>query len=400
MDVACLLVPEFPVALARRDAPALRGRPLIFGGSPEEHAQVRACSREAMAAGVDIGTTLRRALTLCPRAVFLVYQEAATATDGERIAALVREHSPLVEEIAPGHLHFDVRGLARLTGQPQAAYALDLQQAVASASGLEVGLAFASTIFAAHAAASTAGAGGPPVLIEPGDTRDYLAPLPVEILPVGPLIHERLRLFGLQRLGQVAALPFTAMQAQFGRQGARAWELARGRDDSRIVPQREEARVTEEMELPAPTVAVEPLLLGTRWLLDRALRRPEVRGHSLRRLDWRLGLEDGGQISRRFVFREPTADLARTLLVVKSRIEQVQLPAAAIALGVTFSGLCSEYGHQVPMWQTGPRRLRELLEALEQLATREGEPQVYRIVEVEPWSRMPERQLALAAYAP
>ena len=40
MQVACLLVADFLVALARRDDPSLRGQPVIVGGSPEEHAAV------------------------------------------------------------------------------------------------------------------------------------------------------------------------------------------------------------------------------------------------------------------------------------------------------------------------------------------------------------------------
>ncbi|MCZ7576456.1 MAG: hypothetical protein M5U18_05175 [Dehalococcoidia bacterium] len=71
MDVACLQVPNFLIALARRDHPELARRPVVVGGAPEEHAQVTACSAEAAAAGVTIGTTLRRALALSPNAVFL-----------------------------------------------------------------------------------------------------------------------------------------------------------------------------------------------------------------------------------------------------------------------------------------------------------------------------------------
>jgi len=86
------------------------------------------------------------------------------------------------------------------------------------------------------------------------------------------------------------------------------------------------------------------------------------------------------------------------LFVVKNKIERLQLPSAAVSLGLTLSGLCSEYGHQANLWQTGPRRRKELLDAIEQLNAREGEPQVFQIVEVQPWSRIPERQLALVAY--
>jgi nucleotidyltransferase/DNA polymerase involved in DNA repair len=407
MDVACLLVPNFLVALARRDTPSLRTRAVIVGGSPEEHAQVTACSDEAAKAGVTVGTTLRRALALCPGAVFLPLQESAAAAEALRLTELLERHSPVVEAIAPGHAHFDVRGLARMAGMEEVAYLRDLHESACAVSGLPVHVAAAATVFAAHAGAvmpdprfAVPGAvtSGSAVLVEMEETKPFLAALPIEVLPVDPAMHARMRLFGLERLGQLAELPFTAMQAQFGRDGARAWELARGKDDTVIVPGREELRISDEMELPAPTSLSEPLVVGTRALLQRALNRPEVRGQTLRRLDWRLGLESGEQVTRRFVFREPTNDLVRMMFVAKNKIERLQLGAAAVSLGVTLSGLCSEYGHQVKLWQTGPRRRRELLEAIDQLNAREGEAQVYRIVEVQPWSRIPERQLALVAY--
>lgn len=397
MDTGCLLVPNFPIAIAQRDNPQLRGRAVVVGGCPEEHAAVTACSEEAAAAGITVGTTLRRALALCPNAVFLPLQDAAVNAEASGLVDLLRLYSPTVEAIAPGHIHMDLRGLARMSGMDELAYLQDLHEAACSASGLAVQLGAAETVFAAHAAAWTA-TGGCLAPVHPGDARLFLAGLPIDVLPVSPQMHERLRLFGLERLEQVAALPFSAIQAQFGREGAHAWALANGRDASVVIARREELRISGELELPAPTSLAGPLVAGTQMLLQRTLAHKELRGQSLRRLDWRLGMESGEQITRRFVFREPTNDPARMLFVVKNKVERLQLPSAAVSLGLTLSGLCSEYGHQANLWQTGPRRRRELLDAIEQLNAREGEPQVFQIVEVQPWSRIPERQLALVAY--
>ena len=417
MDAGCLFIRDFLVALARREQPTLRGRAVVIGGSPDEHAEVKACSQEAAAAGVAIGTTLRRALALCPNAVFLPLQEAHAAAEAERIWAVLRDHSPVVEVLAPGHAHIDLRGLAKLARMEDGAYLADLHEAVSLTSGLSVHLGAAETVFTAHAAAvaqayfrdqgqaipqATKGKqenrDGSAILVAEGEGTRFLSALPVEILPLPPDVHQRLHLLGIDRVGQVAEMPFSAVQAQFGSAGARAWELANGKDDSPIVAARDEVRVSEELELPAPTSLSEPLVAGTRSLLQRALARREVTGHSLRRLDWRLFLESGESITRRFVFREPTNDATKMLFVVRGKVERLQLPSAAVSLGVTLSGLCSEYGHQANLWNVGPRRAKELRDAIEQLNARVGEPQVYRIVEVQPWSRIPERQLALAIY--
>lgn len=399
MKVACLIVPHFLVALARRDDSRLARRPVVIGGSPHEHGSVRACSPEAAAAGVVPGMALRRALALCPNAAFLPYRESDAEAEANRLAALVEGRSPAVETIEPGHLHIDVDGLPRLTGQDDTPFLTDLALSVQTATGLPVRLGGAATVFVAHAAACCAPEGSA-LVVPPGDERTFLAPLPVEVLPVPAPMHQRLRLFGLTSLGDLARLPFSAMQAQFGRDGARAWRLAHGHDDEPIVPRRDEVRVVEELELPAPAVTWEPLVAATRDLLQRALNRREAQGHSLRRLDWELGLESGDIVARRLVFREPTADLGRMLFAARVKIERLQLPAPGAWVRVTLSGLCSEYGHQAMLWQDGPRRRRELEDAIAQLTARAGRPQVYRIVEVQPWSRIPERQLALIAFDP
>lgn len=413
MDVACLQVPNFLIALARRDHPALASRPVVVGGAPEEHAQVTACSAEAAAAGVTIGTSLRRALALCPGAVFLPLQEAFAHTEAARMADVILGRSPLVELISPGHMHFEVQGLARLAGMSDEQYLAELLESVQAETGLGAWLGAATTVFPAHAAATalplvgaTASQPRQPapapksgwVLVPPGQEREFLAHLPVEVLPVDPVMHVRLRLFGLERVGQVAAIPLSALQAQFGPDGRRAWDLANGRDTSRIVARREEARITEEMELPAPAASIEPLMAGTEALLNRALAHPDVRGQAIRRLDWWLGLESGEQVARHIVFREPTSDGRHMLFVLRSKLDRLALDAAATSVGITLSGICSEYAHQANLWQVGPRRQRELEQAIAQLSARTGGPQVYRIVEVQPWSRIPERQLALVAF--
>jgi DNA polymerase-4/protein ImuB len=188
------------------------------------------------------------------------------------------------------------------------------------------------------------------------------------------------------------------MQAQFGPAGRRAWELANGRDSSRLQPAPAELRIAEEVELPAPAVSQAALLAGSEAVLGRAFGRDELQGRAVRIVNWWAGLEDGTRVGRRLAFREPTADPRHALFVLRGKVEALRLPAPATSVGVELSGACSEYAHQQLLWPAGRGRQRELDEAIAQLHARAGAAQVFRIVEVEPWSRIPERQVALVAY--
>lgn len=407
MEVACLLVPDFAVAVARRDHPEVGDRPLIVATAGETP-RVRACCPRTARAGVGEGMVLRRALSLCPRAAVVPADERAIAETAATLRDLVEAHSPVVEEVAPGHLHCDVRGLAQLAGMTAPAYLEELQRAARQASGLPVQLGAGPGVFVAHAAAACAPSVQPssarggrtpsPVLVGADDQATFLASLPIEVLPVPQAMRDRLRLLGIERLGQLAALPRSAVAAQFGPLGARAWDLANGRDDGTVSPRRPEQRVVVAMELPAPAGTIEQLLAATQALLRRALEQPAFHRAAWRGCTWRLELESGEAVVRTLSFREPTADGTRMLFVLRGAIERLTLPSPGVRLELVLTGLCSEYGHQSSLWPSGPRRWQELLEAVEQLHARLGEPQVFRIVEVEPWSRIPERQLALVAF--
>src|SRR2546429_2154617 len=60
------------------------------------------------------------------------------------------------------------------------------------------------------------------------DGRAFLAPLPLDVLPVDVKVHEELRLLGLRTVGEFADLPRGSVFDRFGSAVARAHALARG----------------------------------------------------------------------------------------------------------------------------------------------------------------------------
>jgi len=108
MRVACVAVPHFMVEVERLHEPALRGRPVVVGGPPEERKEVLDCSTEAMARGIRPGMPLREALSRCAEAAFVEahpdWYEAATHS----LVNALLELSPLVEPAGPGVIYLGI----------------------------------------------------------------------------------------------------------------------------------------------------------------------------------------------------------------------------------------------------------------------------------------------------
>jgi len=404
--IACVLIPALPLAVELLERPALRGQPLIVAGAPEEAHTVLACSAEAAAAGVRSGMPLRSARAFCREGLFLAARPAIYHARHERMLDALAAISPLVEAAEPGCAYV---GLDGLVGMPRAgvqalfpdegAAAVALAEAAEQAIALRPQVGVAGGRFAARAAALAAPAAAP-LIVAATDAAPFLAPLPVELLPFAEPELRRLAWLGLRTLGDLAALPRTAVAAQFGATGDRAWALTQGIDPVPLAPRRPPAELCDQLTFPRPVVEAQAVIAAARHVLIRLLRRPERAARAARGLTLALTLDGGGRWERRLTLHEPTADGDRLLRLLAARLDGASFPAAVEALTLVLHDLCGETGLQGSLFTSRGRQLPELRTALAQLCARFGRPAVQTIVGVEPWSRLPERQYALIDYDP
>jgi DNA polymerase-4/protein ImuB len=214
-------------------------------------------------------------------------------------------------------------------------------------------------------------------------------------------MRRRLRLFGIQTLGELARLPQSAVLAQFGAEGGRAWQLAHGIDHAPIIPYLPPKSVTERLAFGAPVDTTDALLSAVRTLLGRALHRPTLQGRAVRALRLRVHLENGHTWERQAVFREPVSSSERMMLALRLKVDDAGLPAPFTEAEVTLLGLCGENALQLNLFTSvRGRQLERVAEAARQLKSRYGRPILAKVIEVEPWSRIPERRFALIDYDP
>lgn len=227
-----------------------------------------------------------------------------------------------------------------------------------------------------------------------GDINAFLKDLPCDILPVSVKTQSKLRDFGLTTLGQVAALPLGPCQSQFGTEGKRIWDLAHGIDDTPLYPRFMEEAIEENITLSSVTVSLDAILVAIESLLTRVFMRNTLKGRGIRKLTVWTRTWNAEQWERSINFKEPAMNLRSVLTRIKRVLEEYPQPGPVEQVGLKISGLGYPRGRQKNLF-SDVRAQEQLAEDINQLEFRMGNPQVYKVKEVEPWSRIPERRYAL-----
>jgi DNA polymerase IV len=84
-------------------------------------------------------------------------------------------------------------------------------------------------------------------VILPDEVNEFLSPLPVSRLPgVGKVTEEKLERLGVQTVEHLRGLELAALETHFGQYGLRLYELARGTDRNKVVPNRPTKSISAE----------------------------------------------------------------------------------------------------------------------------------------------------------
>jgi DNA polymerase-4/protein ImuB len=414
MRLACVTVPNFRIALEMRRGRGLAGHPVAIGEPPPGANAVVECSAEATAAGIRAGMPLRDARTLVPDLAVLPPDPVFYDRSADAMLAALEAVTPLVEPAGDGSVFTELLVDPLTSGAFGRASSVDIRNIVAAeraaaarllgaitnATGVTASAGVADNRFIAGIAATT-GIPGAITIVRSGEERAFVAPLSTERLPVSYETHRKLALYALRTIGDVAQLPAGAVQAQFGREGRRLYELSRGMDTTPFRPRTRIEPVTGTVQMPAPTVNTSALLIAARQLIGRLLQHPNAAGRQVRQLRVRFALLEDGSWERTLTFREPIGEEERIGYVLKKLIEPLQLAGPVEEMSLEFLGMTGEMGKQQSLlFAEQARRRAQLVAAIRQLKTQfgGGSAPITRVVEVEPWSRIPERRYALIDY--
>lgn len=397
MAIACLRIPHMALRIALLDQPELDGLPLILSNPESGRAVVIDATDEATTKGVRPGLTLREASALCPDSIVMMPNPALEDHVSQEILTQLEMISPLVEadEQEQGCWYIDLTGLDRHFPTTTAA----TERIIASVPTiLSARAGVATTKFTARVASGIAKS-GKVRSVRKEDEQRFLAHAPVSCLPFPPEMTHQLHRLGLITLGAVAALPAPKLAARFGPDGHLAWELASGIDRRIVVQRPREEIIVEELTMPVPATSREMLMIGLRQLVHRAFSQRVLKGRQARQVTLLARIENRQSWERTMVLKEPSG-ASHLITALDLRLQALEMPGPVEAVSLHISGIVNEIAHQQVLPTLRPRHFPPITEAIHQLKQRYGLSPLFRVVEVEPWSRIPERRHALITFEP
>src|SRR5918996_3773151 len=269
--IACLAILGFALRAALRSRPSLAGHPAALGPAAGEEPLIGPVTAPAAAQGVKPGMRMGEALAMCPSLVLVEEDPSAAEQAWEEILRRLEDAGIAVETAELGCAYFETRGVERLYGGLDSA----LRRALtAVGTGWDARVGAAERRFTALAASSVARA-GQVLVVSDTQTREFLAPLPLDLLPLDERRQLELKELGVKRLGELAGLPGGAVAERLGPDGRRAWSLARGGAAGRVRGRRPPAELFEELEFPEAVGNQFTLRRAFGVFLDKLIARPE-----------------------------------------------------------------------------------------------------------------------------
>src|SRR5436305_14236817 len=224
----------FYASVEHRADPSIKGKPVIVGW-PGERSVVCAASYEARKFGIHSAMPATRARRLCPKGVFIHPNFEKYRAVSKDIRAIFERHTPLVEPLSLDEAYLDVT--VELTGIPTATETAEaIRREIRAETNLTASAGVAPNKFLAKIASDWKKPDGC-FVIRPHQVPDFLVPLPVrKIAGVGKATEKVLLEMKIETVGDLHSFTAGQLVARFGKWGTRLWELARGIDESPVVP--------------------------------------------------------------------------------------------------------------------------------------------------------------------
>ena len=275
----------FFASVEQLDDPKLRGKPVLVGYDGPRGV-VAAASYEARVFGCHSALPMAVAKRMCPHALIVPVRGERYRELSRRMFGILDRFSPVVEPLSVDEAFLDVTGTERLQGSAEEV-AAKLKKAIRNELSLTASVGVAPNKFLAKLASDLRKPDGL-VVIRAEEAEGVLGPLAVtKLWGIGAATAGRLATLGVRTVADLRKTPVERLAKYLGTEAERYLNLAYGRDDRAVTPDRDAKSISHERTFGADLIdpaEVRRVLLDQVEQVGARLRRHglKARGVSLK----------------------------------------------------------------------------------------------------------------------
>lgn len=337
----------FYASVEQLDNPALKGKPVIVGGSPTGRGVVSAASYEARKFGVHSAMPMVRAVKLCPQAIALPVRMERYVEVSQAIHKIFEQFTPLVESVSLDEAFLDVTGSTGLFGSSEK-IARAIKKEIKDRLGLTASVGVAPNKFLAKLASDLKKPDGF-VVISEQNKQDILDPLPVnKIWGVGRVTEKLLRSHAIVTIARLRKTAPDKLRRIAGSYAEELLKLACGIDESEVEPFRQAGSLSSERTFVVDIEDKEVLLSVLLEQVEEVAQRLRARQLKARTVTLKLRYGDFRTITRSKSLGEATNVTQRLWQAGKNVFQKWWAESAGELrlLGFEVSGLIGENAGQ------------------------------------------------------
>ena len=360
------------------DNPALKGKPVIVGGS-KERGVVSSASYEARRFGVHSAQPVAKAKRLCPDGIFLPVRMSRYQEISKQVFKIFYRFTPLVEPLSIDEAFLDVTGSIRLFGQPED-IAKQIKQIVLTETGLTVSAGVAPSKFVAKIASDIDKPDGLTV-VHPDGVRDFLDPLPVKKMwGVGKVTQLILSQLNIHTFRELRQTPVEVLEKKIGKHGVKIHLLAIGIDERDVIPDHDVKSIGHEQTFSQDIISLNVTQKELLALTNKVARRMRHKGLKGKTITLKVKYFDFVQITRSATLPKYIDDGFEIYSVACRLLKKTEVTKKPIRLlGISLSQLSfSGIGAQLSLFDQDPssQKRQRLNIALDSLYEKFGDKSV------------------------
>lgn len=223
----------FFAAVEQRDAPQLKGLPVVVGGQPGSRGVVATCSYEARKFGIHSAMPSSHAYQLCPQAIFVAPRFAAYKQASEDIHKVFKQVTDIIEPLSLDEAYLDVSHVDLCDGSATL-MAQNIRREIFQQTELTASAGISYNKFLAKLASDQNKPNGQCV-IRPGESDAFLKKLPIgRFYGVGKVTQAKMHGANIKTGADLKSQSLLALQNLFGNSAQYYYDISRGLDNREV----------------------------------------------------------------------------------------------------------------------------------------------------------------------